>query len=425
MAGKLMSDMNASLRQADPEVYEAIVREEKRQDEKIILIASENYASTAVLEAQGSVLTNKYAEGYPGKRYYGGCENVDYIETLAIERAKQLFEADHANVQSHSGSTANQAAYLAFMKPGDTYLAMELAHGGHLTHGSPVNFSGMLYNVCAYGVDAKTELIDYDKLEKQALECRPKIIVTGATVYPRFWDWERLRRIADSVGAILMADIAHIAGLVAGGEHPSPVPYCDVVTSTTHKTLRGPRAGMILCKEQYAKVIDKAVFPGLQGGPLEHVIAAKAVCLHEAMQPSFKDYQRQIRLNAKAMAGALMDRGLRLVSGGTDNHLMLVDVSTMGLTGKVAQEVLDATGIVANKNMIPFDQQKPMVTSGLRLGTPSVTTRGMKEPEMVKIADMIVRCLKHTGDAPEDLAAREQVAREVRELTSAFPIYTR
>jgi len=424
LTSELMSHMNASLRQADPEVYDAIKREEKRQDEKIILIASENYASTAVLEAQGSVLTNKYAEGYPGRRYYGGCENVDYIETLAIERAKQLFEADHANVQSHSGSTANQAAYLAFMKPGDTYLAMELAHGGHLTHGSPVNFSGMLYNVCAYGVDARTELIDYDKLEKQALECRPKMIVTGATVYPRFWDWERLRRIADSVEAILMADIAHIAGLVAGGEHPSPVPYCDVVTSTTHKTLRGPRSGMILCKEQYAKVIDKAVFPGLQGGPLEHVIAAKAVCLHEAMQPSFKDYQRQIRLNAKAMADALMQRGLRLVSGGTDNHLMLVDVSTLGLTGKIAQEVLDATGIVSNKNMIPFDQQKPMVTSGLRLGTPSVTTRGMKESEMVKIADMIVRCLKHTGDSPEDLAAREQVAREVRELTSAFPIYT-
>ena len=336
-----MSDINASLRQADPEVYEAIKREEKRQNDKIILIASENYASMAVLEAQGSVLTNKYAEGYPGRRYYGGCENVDYIEALAIERAKELFEADHANVQPHSGSTANQAVYMAFMKPGDTYLAMELAHGGHLTHGSPVNFSGMQYNVCAYGVDAQTELIDYDALQKQALECRPKMIVTGATVYPRFWDWERLRKIADSVDAILMSDIAHIAGLVAGGEHPSPVPYCDVVTFTTHKTLRGPRSGLIVCKEQYAKAIDKAVFPGLQGGPLEHVIAAKAVCLHEAMQPSFKDYQRQIRLNAKAMADALMARGLRLVSGGTDNHLMLVDVSTLGLTGKVAQEVLD------------------------------------------------------------------------------------
>ena len=424
MASKLMSDINASLRQADPEVYEAIKREEKRQNEKIILIASENYASMAVLEAQGSVLTNKYAEGYPGRRYYGGCENVDYIEALAIQRARDLFEADHANVQPHSGSTANQAAYMAFMQPGDTYLAMELAHGGHLTHGSPVNFSGMQYNVCAYGVDAQTELIDYDALQKQALECRPKMIVTGATVYPRFWDWERLRKIADSVDAILMSDIAHIAGLVAGGEHPSPVPYCEVVTFTTHKTLRGPRSGLIVCKEQYAKAIDKAVFPGLQGGPLEHVIAAKAVCLHEAMQPAFKDYQRQIRLNAKAMADALLARGLRLVSGGTDNHLMLVDVSTMGLTGKVAQEVLDVTGIVANKNMIPFDQQKPMVTSGLRLGTPCVTTRGMKEPEMVKIADMIVRCLKHTGDSPEDIGVREQVAREVKELTAAFPIYT-
>ncbi len=418
-----MSDINASLAQADPVVADAIKREVKRQNEKIILIASENYASKAVMEAQGSVLTNKYAEGYPGKRYYGGCEIVDFIETLAIERAKELFGAEHANVQPHSGSTANQAAYFAFMKPGDTYMAMELAHGGHLTHGSPVNFSGMLYNVCPYGVDPETELINYDNLEKLAKESQPKVIMTGATVYPRFWDWERLRSIADSVGAVLIADIAHIAGLIAGGEHSSPVPYCDVVTFTTHKTLRGPRAGMILCKEEHAKAINKAIFPGLQGGPLEHVIAAKAVCMHEALQPSFKDYQKQIRLNAKAMADALMAQGIRLVSGGTDNHLMLVDVSGLGLTGKVAQEVLDVTGIVANKNMIPFDQQKPMVTSGIRLGTPCVTTRGMKEPEMVKIVDMIIRCLKHVGDNPEDIAVREQVSREVKELTAAFPIY--
>lgn len=421
--GKLMSEINAALAQADPEVYEAIKREENRQEQKIILIASENYASRAVMDAQGSVLTNKYAEGYPGKRYYGGCENVDYIESLAIERAKELFGADHANVQPHSGSTANQAAYFAFMKPGDTYMAMELAQGGHLTHGSPVNFSGQLYNVCAYGVDKDTELLDYDSMEKLARECKPKVIMTGATVYPRFWDWEKLRAICDSVGAALIADIAHIAGLIAGGVHSSPVPYADVVTFTTHKTLRGPRSGMILCKEQHAKAIDKAIFPGLQGGPLEHVIAAKAVCLHEAMQSSFKDYQAQIKLNAKAMADALAERGLRLVSGGTDNHLMLVDVSGLGLTGKVAQEVLDVTGIVANKNMIPFDQQKPMVTSGIRLGTPCVTTRGMKEPEMVKIADMIVRCLKNTGDSPAEIAVREQVAEEVKELTAAFPIY--
>lgn len=419
-----MSDINASLAQADPVLYEAIKREEARQSEKIILIASENYASVAVMEAQGSVLTNKYAEGYPGNRYYGGCEHVDFVENLAIERAKELFGAEHANVQPHSGSTANQAAYFAFMRPGDTYLAMDLAHGGHLTHGSKVNFSGILYNVVPYGVDAETELLNYDTIEKLAKESMPKIIVTGATVYPRLWDWERLRAIADSVGAMLMADIAHIAGLVAGGEHPSPVPYCDVVTFTTHKTLRGPRAGLILCKEQHAKAINKAVFPGLQGGPLEHVIAAKAVCLHEAMQPSFKDYQKQIRLNAKAMAEALMGMGMRLVSGGTDNHLMLVDVSALGITGKVAQEVLDVTGIVANKNMIPFDQQKPMVTSGLRLGTACVTTRGMKEPEMAKIADMIVRCLKHTEDSAEDRAVREQVSREVKALTAQFPIYT-
>ncbi|MHB9035244.1 MAG: serine hydroxymethyltransferase [Armatimonadota bacterium] len=418
-----MSEINAPLEQVDPVVAGAIAQELKRQNEKILLIASENYASRAVLEAQGSVLTNKYAEGYPGKRYYGGCENVDFVETLAIERAKELFGADHANVQPHSGSQANQAAYFAFLKPGDNYLAMELAHGGHLTHGSHVNFSGILYNPCYYGVDPETETLNYDTIRKLAEECRPKMIVTGATVYPRFWDWVEFRKIADSVGAILMADIAHIAGLVAGGEHPSPVPHCDIVTFTTHKTLRGPRAGLILCKEQHAKAIDKAVFPGLQGGPLEHVIAAKAVCLHEALQSSFKGYQKQIRLNAAALAKALESRGLRLVSGGTDNHLMLVDLTGLGLTGKASQETLDKVGIVCNKNMIPFDTQKPTVTSGIRIGTPCVTTRGMKEPEMEKIAELIVRCLRHMSDSSEDIAARNKIESEVKALTNGFPIY--
>lgn len=420
---KLMSDINAPLKSVDPEIYDIIQQDVDRQNRKIMLIASENYASKAVIEAQGSVLTNKYAEGYPGKRYYGGCENVDKIERIAIERAKELFNAEHANVQPHAGSQANMAAYFAFMKPGDTFLAMELPHGGHLTHGSHVNFSGKLYNPCYYGVNAETEMLDYDEIERIARECQPKMIVTGATCYPRFIDFERFRAIADKVGAILMADIAHIAGLVATGEHPSPIPYCDVVTFTTHKTLRGPRSGMILCKEQHAKAVDKAVFPGLQGGPLEHVIAAKAVCLKEAMKPSFKDYQKQIRVNASALAQGLAKRGLRLVSGGTDNHLMLADLTPMGITGKIAQEALDQIGIVVNKNMIPFDKEKPMVTSGVRIGTPCVTTRGMKEAEMEKIADLIIRCLKHLGDSSEDMAEREQVAREVRTLTDAFPVY--
>lgn len=420
---KLMSDINAPLNQVDPEVAGIINDEIKRQNSKILLIASENYASKAVLEAQGSVLTNKYAEGYSGNRYYGGCENVDRVETLAIERAKELFGADHANVQPHSGSQANQAAYFAFMKPGDNYLSMELSHGGHLTHGSHVNFSGILYNPCYYGVDAETEMLNYDTIRKLAEECRPKMIVTGATVYPRYWDWVEFRKIADSVGAILMADIAHIAGLVAAGEHPSPVPYCDIVTFTTHKTLRGPRAGMILCKQEHAKAVDKAVFPGLQGGPLEHVIAAKAVCLHEALQPSFKDYQKQIKLNAAVLAKTLESGGMRLVSGGTDNHLMLVDLTGLGLTGKAAQEALDKVGIVCNKNMIPFDKEKPRVTSGVRIGTPCVTTRGMKEPEMIKIGEMIVKCLKHMTDSPEDIAVRDRIAAEVKALTSGFPIY--
>ena len=420
---KLMSEIEAPLAQVDPEIAGIIKNEVDRQNSKILLIASENYASKAVLEAQGSVLTNKYAEGYPNDRYYGGCENVDRVEDIAIQRAKDLFGADHANVQPHSGSSANMAAYFAFMKPGDKFLAIELAQGGHLTHGVKVNFSGILYNPCFYGVDPETEVFNYDEIERLAVECQPKVIVTGATAYPRFIDFERFRHIADKVGAILMADIAHIAGLVAADEHPSPVPYCDVVTFTTHKTLRGPRSGMILCKEEYAKAIDKAVFPGLQGGPLEHVIAAKAVCLKEAMQPSFKEYQKQIKRNAVALADALAKAGLRIVSGGTDNHLMLVDLTPMGITGKAAQEALDSVGIVGNKNMIPFDKEKPKLTSGIRLGTPCVTTRGMKEPEMQAIAELIMRCLKHIGDTADDIAAREQVAKEVTLLTEAFPVY--
>ena len=415
--------MSLPLSEADPVIAEAIKTDTERQNRKILLIASENYVSRAVMEATGSVLTNKYAEGYPNKRYYGGCENVDVVESIAVERAKELFGAEHANVQPHAGSQANMAAYFAFMKPGDTFLSMELAHGGHLTHGSKVNFSGILYNPCYYGVSPETETFDYDEIERLAKECKPRMIVTGATVYPRIIDFERFRKIADSVGAILMADIAHIAGLVAAGEHPSPVPYCDVVTFTMHKTLRGPRSGMILCKAEHAKAIDKAVFPGMQGGPLMHVVAAKAVCLKEAMDPSFVDYQRSIRINAAALATALAKRGLRLVSGGTDNHLMLADLTPLGITGKVAQEALDEVGIVANKNMIPFDKEKPMVTSGLRIGTPCVTTRGMGEGEMETIADLIMRCLTNLGDAPEAIAARQQVAREVRGLADAFPVY--
>lgn len=418
-----MSNINAPLEQVDPEVAAAIKREVDRQNDKILLIASENYVSKAVMEATGSVLTNKYAEGYPGRRYYGGCENVDFVEQLAIDRAKELFGSEHANVQPHAGSSANQAVYFALMNPGDRFLALELTHGGHLTHGHKVNFSGMFYCPCYYGVDPETEMFNYDTIEKIARECRPKMIITGATAYPRIIDFERFRWIADQVGALLMADIAHIAGLVAAGEHPSPVPYCDVVTFTTHKTLRGPRSGMILCREQYAKAIDKAIIPGLQGGPLEHVIAAKAVALKEAMQPEFKDYQKQIKLNAAALAKGLQDRGLRLVSGGTDNHLMLVDLTPKEITGKLAQEVLNRVGIVLNMNTIPFDKQKPTVGSGIRIGTPCVTTRGMKEKEMEIIADLIVRCLDHLDETPEDVIAREQIARDVKALTDAFPVY--
>ncbi len=415
--------IGASLADSDPEVSAAVCGEIARQNDKVLLIASENYASRAVMEAQGSVFTNKYAEGYPNKRYYGGCEFVDSVECLAIERAKELFGAEHANVQPHSGSGANMAAYFAFMKPGDTFLAMELAHGGHLTHGSPVNFSGVIYNPASYGVDPETETLNYDTIRKRAIECNPKIIVAGASAYPRVIDFVALRKIADEVGALLMTDMAHIAGLVAAGEHPSPVPHCHIVTSTTHKTLRGPRSGMILCKQELAAKIDRAVFPGLQGGPLEHVVAAKAVCFKEAMEPSFKEYQKQVRLNAVVLAEELVKGGLRLVSGGTDNHLMLVDLIPIGVTGKVAQEVLDDTGIVLNKSMIPFDKQKPTITSGIRIGTPAATTRGMKEPEMRTIAELILRCLKNVGDSPENIRERLAVAAEVKLLTKRFPVY--
>lgn len=403
----------------DPELAEALQKEEDRQRYGLELIASENYVSKAVLQAAGTVLTNKYAEGYPGRRYYGGCEWVDVVERLAIERAKLLFGAEHANVQPHAGAQANMAAYHALLKPGDTILAMNLSHGGHLTHGSPVNFSGQWYNVVPYGVHPETERIDYEDLERLAREHRPRLIVAGATAYPRIFDFPRLREIADQVNAYLMVDIAHIAGLIAGGQHPSPVPYADVVTSTTHKTLRGPRSGLILCKAQYAQQIDKAVFPGLQGGPLMHIIAAKAVCFKEALQPSFKEYQAQIVANAKTLAEELMARGYRLVSGGTDNHLMLVDLRPQEMTGKEAQALLEECGITVNKNTIPFDPQKPFVTSGIRIGTPAVTTRGMKEGEMREIARFIDEGLKARGDE----ARRQKIREEVREFCSQFPLF--
>lgn len=409
------SDLDLPLAEVDPEIAEAIKLEEKRQHDKIVLIASENYTSRAVREATGSVLTNKYAEGYPGRRYYGGCEHVDVVETLAIERAKRLFGAEHANVQPHSGAQANMAVYFAFMKPGDTYMALNLAHGGHLTHGSPVNFSGQLYNVVPYGVDRETELLDYDNIRRIALDSMPKIIVTGATVYPRIIDFAAMRKIADEVGAILMVDMAHIAGLVATGEHPSPVPHAHVVTTTTHKTLRGPRSGMILSDKNHAEAIDKAVFPGIQGGPHMHVVAAKAVCFKEAMSPSFASYQAQIVKNARALAAGLIKRGFRLVSGGTDNHLMLLDLTAQKMTGKHAQALLEDVGIVANKNMIPFDREKPFVTSGVRIGTPSVTTRGMKEPDMDTIAELIAMTIEEES--------RERVLAGVKDLCDAFPIY--
>src|ERR687895_1191463 len=386
------------LKQTDTEIFDAIQRETQRLEGNLELIASENVVSEAVMEAQGSVMTNKYAEGYPGKRYYGGCEFVDEVESLAIERAKELFGAAHANVQPHSGSQANMTVYLSVLQPGDTYLGMNLAHGGHLSMGSPVNFSGILYKVVPYGVSEKTETIDYDEVAKLAREHRPKLIIAGASAYPRIIDFAKFRQIADEVGALLMVDMAHIAGLVAAGVHPSPVPHADFVTSTTHKTLRGPRAGLILCREKFAKDLDRAVFPGVQGGPLMHIIAAKAVCFKEAMEPAFAEYQRQIAANAKRLAAAITSHGFRLVSGGTDNHLMLVDVFSKGLTGKAAEAALGKAAITVNKNAIPFDQNPPMVASGIRIGTPAVTSRGMREAEMDAIAGLMARVL----GAPDD-----------------------
>ncbi|HXV84082.1 MAG TPA: serine hydroxymethyltransferase [Candidatus Binatia bacterium] len=409
------------LEQIDPEVFAAIQKETDRLERNLELIASENVVSEAVLEAQGSVMTNKYAEGYPGKRYYGGCQFVDEVESLAIARAKELFGADHANVQPHSGTQANMTVYLAALQPGDSYLGMNLAHGGHLSMGSPVNFSGMLYRVIPYGVSEQTETIDYNELERLAKQHRPKLIVAGASAYPRIIDYPRFRKIADGIGALLMVDMAHIAGLVAAGLHPSPVPYADFVTTTTHKTLRGPRGGMVLCRAEHAKGIDSKVFPGMQGGPLMHVIAAKAVALKEALGPQFKSYQQQIVKNAQALAQALMSQGFRLTSGGTDNHLMLVDLRKSELTGKVAQEALDKARITVNKNAVPFDTRSPFVTSGIRIGTPAVTTRGMKEDEMKQIGDFIVRALHHVADAQ----MLQAIGAEVGELCQKFPVYAR
>ena len=407
------------LEQVDAEVFAAIQRETRRLEGNLELIASENVVSEAVLEAQGSVMTNKYAEGYPGKRYYGGCEFVDEVEVLAIARAKELFGADHANVQPHSGSQANMTVYLAVLKPGDSYLGMNLAHGGHLSMGSPVNFSGFIYHVIPYGVSEKTETIDYDEVERLAKEHRPKLIIAGASAYPRIIDYPRFRKIADDIGALLMVDMAHIAGLVAAGLHPSPIPHADFVTTTTHKTLRGPRGGMVLCKAEHAKIIDSRVFPGMQGGPLMHVIAAKAVALKEALSSEFKIYQQQIVKNAQALAQSLMSHGYRLTSGGTDNHLMLVDLRKSELTGKVAQETLDKARITVNKNGVPFDTRSPFVTSGVRIGTPAVTSRGMKEPEMTQICALIARALTAVGD---DVKLRA-VADDVGTLCRKFPVY--
>lgn len=407
------------LAESDPEIFTAIQNETRRQHEGLELIASENFVSQAVLEAAGSVFTNKYAEGYPGKRYYGGCEFTDVVESLAIDRAKQLFGADHVNVQPHSGSQANMAVYLTACQHGDTVLGMDLSHGGHLTHGHPLNFSGKSYKIVAYGVKKDNETIDYDQMEVLAKEHKPKLIVCGASAYSRVIDFERIAAIAHGVGALVMADIAHIAGLVATGLHPSPVPHCDFVTTTTHKTLRGPRAGMILCKEQFAKDLDRNVFPGIQGGPLVHIIAAKAVAFKEALQPEFKAYQQQIIKNAAALATAVADNGFRIVSGGTDNHVFLVDVFSKGILGKDAEKALEAAHITVNKNTIPFDTNPPMKASGIRLGTPAVTTRGMGEAEMKQIAALIAEVL----DAPTDEAIRQSVIGKVKELTARFPLY--
>ncbi|HSA77660.1 MAG TPA: serine hydroxymethyltransferase [Nitrospirota bacterium] len=409
----------SELKETDPDVFEAIQGEEAREITKIVLIASENYVSNAVLEAQGSVFTNKYAEGYPNRRYYGGCQFADAVESLAIERAKRLFGAEHVNVQPHSGSSANMAVYFSVLQPGDTIVGMGLPHGGHLTHGASVSFSGQLYKSFSYGVDHESELINYDEVERLAVEHKPKMLVCGFSAYSRVLDFQRFRKIADKVGAFLMADIAHIAGLVAAGEHPSPVPYADFVTTTTHKTLRGPRGGLIMCKEKFARAVDKVIFPGIQGGPLVHVIAAKAVSFKEALQPEFKDYQRQVKKNAQALAMRLTEDGFRIVSGGTDNHLMLVDLTPKNITGKDAETWLDAAGITCNKNSIPFDQKPPVTTSGIRLGTPIVTTRGMREPEMKIVGDLICETLAN-GHSPEKLAA---IKERTRAFCSKFPMF--
>lgn len=409
-----------SLAKADPEIKEQLDNELKRQQSKLELIASENIVSKAVMEAQGSVLTNKYAEGYPGKRYYGGCECVDVVEQIAIDRAKKLFGAGYANVQPHSGAQANMAVFFALLQPGDTVMGMNLTDGGHLTHGSPVNMSGKYFKIVPYGVDKETEQIDYDALEKQAQECKPKMIVAGASAYARILDFPRLADIAHKVGAYLMVDIAHIAGLVAAGLHPSPVPYADVVTTTTHKTLRGPRGGLILCKdEEFGKQFNKSVFPGIQGGPLMHVIAAKAVALGEALKPEFKEYQQQILKNAKVLADTLMKDGFRIVTGGTDNHLMLVDLRSKNITGKEAQNLLDEVGITANRNTIPFEPLSPFVTSGLRLGSPALTTRGFKEDDMKEVAEIIALVL----DNPTKEEAKAEARKRVEALCKKYPLY--
>ena len=414
-----VTDRHRAAADADPEIAQAIRDEVNRQNTGLELIASENFVSAAVLEVMGSVLTNKYAEGYPGRRYYGGCEWVDVAESLAIDRAKALFGADHANVQPHSGAQANMAAYFALLKPGDTVMGMNLAHGGHLTHGHPLNFSGQLYKIVPYGVRREDEQIDYDELTRLAREHKPQMIMVGASAYPRVIDFARISTVATEVGAAMVTDMAHIAGLVAAGVHPSPVPYSDVVTTTTHKTLRGPRGGLALCREAHAKSLNRALFPGVQGGPLMHIIAAKAVCLKEATEPGFASYQRQVVTNAQRLAASLAANGFRLVSGGTDNHLLLIDVFSQGLTGKVAEAALGKAGITVNKNAIPFDENPPMVASGIRLGTPAVTTRGMAEPEMDRIGEFISRVLA----TPEDDRVASMVRAEVEGLCRTFPLY--
>jgi glycine hydroxymethyltransferase len=411
--------LHRKLADADPEIFDAIELETRRQNDTLELIASENHVSRGVLTAMGSVFTNKYAEGYPGKRYYGGCGPTDIVESIAIARARELFGAEHANVQPHSGSQANMAVYFAMLKPGDTIMGMDLSHGGHLTHGHPLSYSGRDFKVVAYGVRKEDELIDYDEMQRIAEESKPRMIICGASAYSRVLDFQRIREIADSVGALMMADIAHIAGLVVTGHHPSPVPYADFVTTTTHKTLRGPRAGLVLCKEKHAKDLDRSAFPGIQGGPLVHIIAAKAVAFREALSPEFRAYQGQIVKNAKALCEAVKETGFRIVSGGTDNHLFMTDVFSKGITGKDAQNILEAANITVNKNTIPFDTQKPMVASGVRIGTPAVTTRGLMETEMGTIAQLMARALESKGDT----AVIEEVKKGVKELCDRFPIY--